>query len=162
MKNKKGFTLVELLAVIVILALIMGVAVVSIGNVLQESKETVMFENAQSVIDGVKKQFAIKIESPNGRYYGFSSSLLSQGGVQSPLGGNFVYRSLDGENGDVEVTTGLWRLGTTPQACAAGVPSYISVDSNGKFTICLTAGAGQKYITGTEDQIAARTASCIK
>ena len=29
MKNKKGFTLVELLAVIVILALVMGIAVVS-------------------------------------------------------------------------------------------------------------------------------------
>ena len=33
--NKKGFTLVELLAVIVILALIMSIAIVSIGGILK-------------------------------------------------------------------------------------------------------------------------------
>ena len=34
MKNKKGFTLVELLAVIVVLAIVMGIAAVAITNVL--------------------------------------------------------------------------------------------------------------------------------
>lgn len=39
MKNKKGFTLVELLAVIVILAVIMLIAVPVISNLIQKNKE---------------------------------------------------------------------------------------------------------------------------
>ena len=53
MKNKKGFTLVELLAVIVILALIMGIAVVGIGSVLSTSRTKIMYENALSIVEGV-------------------------------------------------------------------------------------------------------------
>lgn len=163
MKNKKGFTLVELLAVIVILALIMGIAVVSIGNVLQTSKEQVMFENAQSIIDGAKKHFAIKIESPEGKTYGFSKAFLSQGGTKSPLGGEFVFRTMgDAQSGDKEVTTGLWKLGTAPVSCTASVASYISVASNGKYSICLTAGSTDKYLYCDEDKISAQNVEdCI-
>ena len=44
MKNKKGFTLVELLAVIVILALIMGVAIVGIGCIFPDAYSVDAFE----------------------------------------------------------------------------------------------------------------------
>lgn len=158
--NKKGFTLVELLAVIVILALIMGIAVVGIGNVLTSSKQKVMFENAQSVISGVKKQFAIYNETPEGRSYGFNSSLLESGGVTSPLGGDFQYGTKG--SSDTEITTGLWRLATAPSSCTATTDSYVSVSSAGVYTICLTAGSGNKFITGTEAEISAQTASAIQ
>ena len=163
MKNKKGFTLVELLAVIVILALIMGIAVVSIGNVLQTSKEQIMFENAQSIIDGAKKHFAIKIESPEGKNYGFGKAFLSQGGTKSPLGGDFVFRTMgNNESGDKEVTTGLWKLGTAPGTCAANVASYIAVSATGEYSICLTAGAGEKYLSCTESKVSEqKVADCI-
>ena len=155
MKNKKGFALVELLAVIVILALIMGIAVVSIGSVLSSSRNKVMFENAQSVISGVKKQFAINNEAPEGNAYGFNSSLLESGGITSPLGGNFLYGTPTAN----VITTGLWKLASVPTTCTASTESYIKVDANGVYTICLTAGAGNKYITGTEAEMSAQDAS---
>lgn len=160
MKNKKGFTLVELLAVIVILALIMGIAIVSIGNVVQDSRENVMFENAQSVIDAVKKTLAINFASPNGNSYGFNKAMLSSGGDKSAFGDSWVYRT-KGE-GDTEITAGLWELGTAPETCAANVASYITFSANGEVTLCLTAGAGHKYIDGSESAINAHTASALK
>lgn len=39
LKKEKGFTLVELLAVIVILAIILAIAVPVVGNVIDNSKE---------------------------------------------------------------------------------------------------------------------------
>ena len=38
-KNQKGFTLVELLAVIVILGIIAAIAIPSIGGIIDKSKE---------------------------------------------------------------------------------------------------------------------------
>ena len=48
--NKKGFTLVELLAVIVILALLMVVATRTIGSVLDTSKQKAAETEAQKIV----------------------------------------------------------------------------------------------------------------
>jgi type IV pilus assembly protein PilA len=170
MKNKKGFTLVELLAVIVILALIMGIAVVSIGSVLQSSKKKIMFENAQSILNGVKKQLLINNDTPNASgttYYGFNSGLLDSGGVESPLGGDFAYRTFNSSS-DSKINDGstavLWKLGgTAPTGCAANVQSYVSYNAtSGEYSICLTAGAGNNYIDGTEANVVAQADSALK
>ena len=75
MKNKKGFTLVELLAVIVILALIMSIAIVSIGGVLKSSRESTFKETALSIINGVKMQLTVANQLKEGNYY-FNSSYI--------------------------------------------------------------------------------------
>ena len=80
MKNKKGFTLVELLAVIVILALIMGIAVVSIGGVLNNARQSTFKETALSIINGVRQQATIANELDPGYYY-FTVNLLEKGGT---------------------------------------------------------------------------------
>ena len=98
--NKKGFTLVELLAVIVILALIMSVAVVSMGSVLETARKNTMKETAATIIDGVKKQLTLNNKLYNdattgldygsgGAIFYFTHSLLDQGAVDSPMGGTF-------------------------------------------------------------------------
>lgn len=48
--NKKGFTLVELLAVIVVLALLMVVAANSVGTALDNSKKKTLQTEAQKVL----------------------------------------------------------------------------------------------------------------
>lgn len=51
--NKKGFTLVELLAVIVVLALLMVVAASSIGSALSNAKKNTLKTEAQKIITNV-------------------------------------------------------------------------------------------------------------
>ena len=51
--NKKGFTLVELLAVIVVLALLMVVAASSIGSALTNAKKNTLKTEAQKIVTNV-------------------------------------------------------------------------------------------------------------
>ena len=54
MKNQKGMTLVELLAVIVILAIVTAIAVPSIGGIINKSKNSAHISNALMVINAAK------------------------------------------------------------------------------------------------------------
>lgn len=51
--NKKGFTLVELLAVIVILAIILAIAVPSITGLLEKQRENSFESNVKMLIRGI-------------------------------------------------------------------------------------------------------------
>ncbi|MFF5993508.1 type II secretion system protein [Lysinibacillus sp. KU-BSD001] len=53
-KNEKGLTLVELLAVIVILGIIAAIAVPAIGNIIQNSRERAVLSEAINIISGAK------------------------------------------------------------------------------------------------------------
>ena len=55
MKEKKGFTLVELLAVIVILALIALIATPIILNVINDAKKQAAKDSAYGYMDAVEK-----------------------------------------------------------------------------------------------------------
>ena len=55
LKNKKGFTLVELLAVIVVLAIIMVIATQQINKTIQKSRADSFVSSYKMVLDAVKK-----------------------------------------------------------------------------------------------------------
>ena len=59
MKNKKGFTLVELLAVIVILAVILVIAIPRIIDVIDSSKLSSFESSARMIISDAEKQYAV-------------------------------------------------------------------------------------------------------
>lgn len=54
LKNQKGLTLVELLAVIVILGIIAAIAVPSIGNIIDNSKKDAHIANAQQLVSSAR------------------------------------------------------------------------------------------------------------
>nr|WP_078413928.1 prepilin-type N-terminal cleavage/methylation domain-containing protein [Priestia abyssalis] len=54
LKNEKGLTLIELLAVIVILGIIAAIAVPSIGGIIQKSKEDAVKADALQILNAAK------------------------------------------------------------------------------------------------------------
>jgi len=57
-KNKNGFTLVELLAVIVVLAIVMGIAAVAMTNILDNMRKNTFVADAEQFIEGAKSLVA--------------------------------------------------------------------------------------------------------
>lgn len=53
-KDERGLTLVELLAVVVILAIVAAIAFVMVGKVIENSKKDAHIANAQQIISAVK------------------------------------------------------------------------------------------------------------
>ncbi|UZJ80418.1 type II secretion system protein [Fictibacillus sp. KU28468] len=54
LKNEEGLTLIELLVVVVILGIIAGIAVLSIGGILDNSKKDAHVANAQQMVNSAK------------------------------------------------------------------------------------------------------------
>ena len=54
LKNQKGLTLVELLAVIVILGIIAAIAVPAIGNIIENSRKDAQIANAEAMYDAAR------------------------------------------------------------------------------------------------------------
>ena len=59
--NRKGFTLVELLAVIVILAIVVGITIVTVIPTLKKSRQQAFELTANTVADYLEKQYQVQL-----------------------------------------------------------------------------------------------------
>lgn len=81
-KDQRGLTLVELLAVVVILAIVAAIAFVLIGNIIENSRKDAHISNAQQLIA------AAKLYEANGNTIGsngVTNTELEKAGVLGPL-----------------------------------------------------------------------------
>ena len=127
MKNNKGFTLVETIAVIIILGVVLSIAVPSITNVVKSTNKNRMISDAETFISEVKEYVESDTigNTPKDKKYKLVNikSKLSK----SPYGGNYnmessfviinnnsytvcltdgEYQAATGENGEIEVKEG--------------------------------------------------------
>lgn len=88
--NKNGFTLVEMLAVIIILGILMIIAVPSVTSYISQSRKTAYIDTAKSLVTGAKAMIndgELKLFDLNATYYIPSSCIKLEDGVaESPYG----------------------------------------------------------------------------
>lgn len=108
--NRKGFTLVELLAVIVILAIVVGITLVTVLPTLKQSRQKAFELTAQTAADYYEKQYQLYL-------IGDTSSKLTN----STLNGNVSYsdaglKSKNYKAGKYKVDTSTGRVCVKLQA----------------------------------------------
>ncbi len=59
MKNRKGFTLIEILATIVILGILLIIAVPSASNIIKNSKKKTFFVSVSNIVNAIKPENVI-------------------------------------------------------------------------------------------------------
>ena len=163
--NKKGFTLVELLAVIVILAILMAIAATNIGPVIDNSRRSSMRTTAQMIIEAVQTQLTANFELYAGTYQ-WDTSILDRGGISAPFGGEYKYAESQ-PSGSTKIGSGIYRIATTPTTikndgvsganCKEGVVSFLSVTMDTttlgfKYNLRLSTSAGG-YLSGERKEI---------
>lgn len=127
MKNNKGFTLVETIAVIIILGVVLSIAVPSITNVVKSTNKNRMISDAETFISEVKeyvesdtigntpndnKYKLVNIKSklsksPYGKEYKEDSYVqIVNNNVYTVCLTDGEYKAATGENGEIEVKEG--------------------------------------------------------
>lgn len=99
MKNNKGFTLVELLAVIVILAIILAIAVPGISNIIKSSTKAAFLNDAKMVLKAIEYK---KIDNDS-----FDPEVITEENIQDTLGlneANYERVAVDVTDEKIEIT----------------------------------------------------------
>jgi type IV pilus assembly protein PilA len=91
-KNKKGFTLVELLAVIVILAIILAIAIPSITGLIDSQRKSAFESNVKMIIKGIEYEM---LENPGTVYEGDNYNNLATFGADPAQYDSFTIDDLD-------------------------------------------------------------------
>ena len=89
MNNTKGFSLIELMAVIIVIAVISTVAVISVSGYLVESKKRAYIDVARSLISSIKNNVNSNkygIDSFDTIYYIPASYVVTENETSSPYG----------------------------------------------------------------------------
>ena len=159
--NKKGFTLVELLAVIVILGVLLMIAVPAVQNVIRNSRKKSFESAAKLALENVETMASAEKTSNNLTecYVSIKSIDLERGSFGKDAVGIIIVDS-DGKgkigiyNNEYEVKNGA--LGTDPNGnslvSATAVktkPSTPTIDKN--YSITLTADNDINSVTKTID-----------
>ncbi len=127
MKNKKGFTLVELLAVVVILALIALIASPIILNIIENSRKSSFASSIDGAMRAIENFYSVHYNDEGfnrGATYKYSNGRLYYEGTFKDVDGKKL------ENPTIEVTGSLGD-GTFEGTVTDGTVSISDINSNG-------------------------------
>lgn len=135
LKNQKGMTLVELLAVLVILGIIAAIAIPMIGNVISNSKDKAILADAQSILS------AAKLAQANGDVTGDGTLTFGDEILQKYLDGidladedqvTYTPPTTTTSNGTTTKTDGKWEV-TYSKLSDLNNSKYSTIKENGKI-----------------------------
>ncbi|MEH7236194.1 type II secretion system protein [Bacillus sp. JJ1562] len=104
-KNQKGLTLIELLAVIVILGIIAAIAVPAIGNVIEKSRNDAVHADATQVLNAAKLYVASEAPTSTVTFDNDTSTTAIDNGLEDYLENIESYSiTITVENGEYRYT----------------------------------------------------------
>ncbi len=116
--NRKGFTLVELLAVIVILAIVVGIALTTVLPTLKKSRQNAFDLTANTAADYFEKQYSLYLIGEN--TYEFTTDNLTK--TNNMTDNDYQAAGLKADN--YQSGTGTWEINEeTARACVILYPS---------------------------------------
>jgi type IV pilus assembly protein PilA len=162
MKNNKGFTLVELLAMLIVLGILIGISVPNITGILNQQKETAFIDEASKLVSTAQMMMSTKreIKKPkNGNCLVFSMSYLDKAGElkKSADGGeylreeSFVIVSRTGAK--IEYTVRLVELTSSNDVYGVDAVSLDILEKEGTSVLGFSEEEGYNMSTATPDSI---------
>ena len=119
-KTKKGFTLVELVIVVAVMAVLVAVAIPTVGAITQSAKDSVAESNAQTIESMIKLEEAELSES---------NGVISATAIASAL-----------NDAKLGITVGTFYYNTNTGICATTSAATGEVGSGTLYTITFTGG----------------------
>ena len=154
MKNKKGFTLVELLAVIVVLAIVMGLAVVAITGVLDNARKATFVADAKSFLEGAHNMVNTADlnnmmtggtgttycgNAATTKYISIGAIKLQQGGQKSPYGNPYAGINDNTIGNSAPESSSYIKVDATARSAGECTYTFSIMLSDGVYNIPLTA-----------------------
>jgi len=119
LKNEKGMTLIELLAVIIIIAIILAIAIPIIANVIGQSRDRADVSEALNIISAAKLKYAQDKSTGNQTYKITSNTNDLDGYIDLKVNTNTTIK--------VSVNNNTWSISGHPAVGIAGEDKAKSV-----------------------------------
>lgn len=132
--NRKGFTLVELLAVIVILAIVVGITMVTILPTLESSRKKAFDTAVGSITEYIQKQKEMSLLSSDLRNDGYNEEV---GKASSGTGATGKLLEVTGYSKNITAIQWKYENGVAKITCATANPDGDYRQSE-NYTVCGT------------------------